>query len=128
MRLSLIKTYTRSMAVQEAQPTALSPLANPVVRPLSSLKSGQYGLVVACRVEGADAPILRAMGLNEGAVLRVCRAGQPTIVALLCHRGCHCASSRVGLARALADRVMVTEEAAPVGESHEGEGEGAAHP
>jgi Fe2+ transport system protein FeoA len=78
-------------------------------------------LVVACRVEGADAPILRAMGLTEGAVVRVCRVGEPTIVALLCHRGCHCASSRVGLARALADRVLVTEEAAPEGE---GKGEG----
>jgi len=63
-----------------------------------------------------DAPILRAMGLNEGAVIRVCRVGEPTIVALLCHRGCHCASSRVGLSRALAERVLVTEEPAPAGD------------
>jgi len=113
------------MAVQEALLTAASTSPHPalVVRPLSTLKAGQHGLVVACRVEGADAPILRAMGLTEGAVVRVCRAGQPTILALLCHRGCHCASSRIGLALALADRVMVTEEAAP-----EMTGEGAAHP
>jgi Fe2+ transport system protein FeoA len=87
--------------------------AAPLARPLSSLQAGQHALVIACRVEGADAPILRAMGLTEGAVLRVCRIGEPTIVALLCHRGCHCASSRVGLARALAERVMVTEEPPP---------------
>lgn len=111
------------MAVQEAPSAVVSTLPAPAVRPLSALKAGQYGLVVACRVEGADAPILRAMGLIEGAVVRVCRAGQPTILALLCHRGCHCASSRMGLARALADRVMVTEEPAP-GET----GKGAAHP
>ncbi|MFT3683462.1 MAG: FeoA family protein [Phycisphaerales bacterium] len=90
----------------------MTPAAS-LARPLSSLKTGEHGLVIACRVEGADAPILRAMGLTEGAVVRVCRAGEPTIVALLCHRGCHCASSRVGLARALADRVMVTDEPVP---------------
>ncbi len=92
---------------------------DPAARPLAALRAGQYGLVVACRVEGADAPILRAMGLTEGAVVRVCRVGEPTIVALLCHRGCHCASSRVGLARALADRILVTEEAAPAA-AHDG--------
>lgn len=114
------------MALQEAFTIApSSTTAAPVARPLSTLRAGQHGLVVACRVEGADAPILRAMGLTEGAVVRVCRAGEPTIVALLCHRGCHCASSRVGLARALADRVMVTEEVAP-GEA--ASAEGAAHP
>lgn len=115
------------MALQEAFIIAPStPAAAPVARPLSTFKAGQYGLIVACRVEGADAPILRAMGLTEGAVVRVCRAGQPTIVALLCHRGCHCASSRVGLARALADRVMVTEEAAPMDATPDAS-EGAAH-
>lgn len=103
------------MPVQDASTAAPgSPIAAaPLARPLSSLRAGQHGLVIACRVEGADAPILRAMGLTEGAVLRVCRTGEPTIVALLCHRGCHCASSRVGLARALAQRVMVTQEPAP---------------
>ena len=115
------------MALQEAHPVAAAQPGTPQARPLSTFKAGQYGLVVACRVEGADAPILRAMGLTEGAILRVCRVGQPTIVALLCHRGCHCASSRVGLARALADRVLLTEEAAPEGD-HGHEGEGAGHP
>lgn len=115
------------MALQEAHPVATPPPATTLARPLSTFKAGQYGLVVACRVEGADAPILRAMGLTEGAVLRVCRVGQPTIVALLCHRGCHCASSRVGLARALADRVLLTEEAAPDAETAH-DAEGAGHP
>lgn len=115
------------MALQEAHPVATTPPGVALARPLSTFKAGQYGLVVACRVEGADAPILRAMGLTEGAILRVCRIGQPTIVALLCHRGCHCASSRVGLARALADRILLTEEAPPDPEvGHEGEGAG--HP
>ena len=98
--------------VQATGSAAVQPAA-PLARPLSSLGVGQHGLVIACRVEGANAPILRAMGLTEGAVLRVCRVGEPTIVALLCHRGCHCASSRVGLARALAERVLVTQEPAP---------------
>jgi len=98
--------------VQEAQIQAATGAAA-LARPLSSLRAGQHGLVVASRVEGVDAPILRAMGLTEGAIVRICRAGEPTIVALLCHRGCHCASSRVGLSRALADRVLVTEEPTP---------------
>lgn len=101
------------MALQEAHPVPAALPADAAARPLSTFRTGQYGLIVACRVEGADAPILRAMGLTEGAIVRVCRVGEPTIVALLCHRGCHCASSRVGLARALADRVLLTEEAPP---------------
>jgi len=110
------------MTVQEAPQAPVLPLPVHAARPLSTFRAGQYGLVVACRVEGSDAPILRAMGLTEGSIVRVCRAGEPTIVALLCHRGCHCASSRVGLARALADRVLVTEEPAPAVE-----GESAGH-
>ena len=119
MRLSLNSSYTRPMPVEEVPQTANLPLPSQAARPLSTFRAGQYGLVVACRVEGSDAPILRAMGLTEGSIVRVCRVGEPTIVALLCHRGCHCASSRVGLARAIADRVLVTEEPVP-----EGEGEG----
>lgn len=114
------------MAAQDASITAPHiAAAAALARPLSSFRAGQYALIVASRVEGADAPILRAMGLTEGAIVRVCRAGEPTILAILCHRGCHCASSRVGLARALADRVMVTEEPVPTA-SHADEG--AAHP
>lgn len=120
LRLSLSNGYHAEVETAEANLVTGAPV---VARPLSTLKAGQYGLVTACRVEGADAPILRAMGLTEGAVVRVTRVGEPTIVALLCHRGCHCSASRVGLARALADRVLVTEEPAPVGEA-QGAGQG----
>lgn len=55
--------------------------------------------------------MLRAMGMKPGAMVRVCRAGEPCIVEVLAPRGggpcgCDC-STRIGLAKDLAMRVMV---------------------
>ena len=83
---------------------------------LSQVAVDRQAVVVEVRGEGSaagDGAILRAMGLTAGAVVRVCRVGEPTIVAVMCHRGCHCASGRIGLARELAGRVMVS--VAPAG-------------
>jgi hypothetical protein len=58
-----------------------------------------------------DAALLRAMGLRPSARIRICRLGEPCIVEVLsgsdsCGRagGCAC---RIGLAKPLAERVMV---------------------
>jgi len=76
---------------------------------------GQTGVVCEHRLDPADAAWLRAMGLRPNARVRVCRRGEPCIVEVLPTAGgdgdgcaladCCC---RIGLARPLADRVMVS--------------------
>lgn len=70
---------------------------------LTSLLRGQMGVLAEALLEAEDRAILRAMGLRPGCRLRLCRVGEPCIVAVC---GCGC-SSRVGMARVLAERVMV---------------------
>jgi hypothetical protein len=62
-------------------------------------------------LDPSDAALLRAMGLRPSARIRVCRLGEPCIVEVMsgsdsCNRpgGCAC---RIGLAKPLAERVMV---------------------
>lgn len=64
-----------------------------------------------------DASMLRAMGLKPNSMVRVCRAGEPCIVEVLTPRGggpcgCDC-STRLGLAKDLAQRVMVVPVESP---------------
>lgn len=79
---------------------------------LTALQAGQMATVFTTSLDPADAALLRAMGLRPAARIRVCRLGEPCIVEVMsggdsCNRpgGCAC---RIGLARPLAERVMVT--------------------
>ncbi|CAN5868956.1 hypothetical protein BH11PLA1_BH11PLA1_15120 [soil metagenome] len=88
---------------------------------LCAMKPGQAGVIAEAHMGEADASLLRAMGLAPGSRVMLCRSGEPCIVALLAGvRGgadgdagrslaerCACAS-RIGLARPLAERIMVT--------------------
>lgn len=106
--------------------------------PLSQLSVGQIALVCESKLDQQDAALLRAMGLAPSAHIKLCRVGEPCIVAVLSVRnaaacdpqpaangglslpqcqtdrptatqsGFGCCSSRIGLARSLAQRVMVT--------------------
>jgi len=81
--------------------------------PLTQLTRGQSGRV---RIDGAvdgafdgaevneEVRMLRAMGLRPNASVTMCRLGEPCIVSLsgACGGGC-----RIGLAKEIADRVMV---------------------
>jgi Fe2+ transport system protein FeoA len=89
---------------------------------LTGLKAGQRGVVRRTDMDLRDAALLRAMGLRPNARVRLCRLGEPCIVEIMGARpaesgqcppeGCCC---RIGLARPLADRVMVAPlEADPV--------------
>ncbi len=92
----------------------------PVGIPLSSLTPGKVGVVASLGLAAADAAHVRAMGLHEQVRVRLCRAGEPCIVAVLpAMGGCAgegessgsslpCCASRIGLARALAERIWVT--------------------
>ncbi len=93
---------------------------------LTNLRPGDVGVVCETCMDPIDAAMLRAMGLRPNATIRVCRLGEPCIVEVFtgssaradaacppglasdrpCDRpgGCSC---RIGLARPLAERVMV---------------------
>jgi Fe2+ transport system protein FeoA len=71
---------------------------------LSQLRPGQSGVVKAAEVGTSDAALLGAMGLCCNAKVRLCRAGEPCIVAISSGNGAGC---RIGLARPLAERIMV---------------------
>lgn len=76
---------------------------------LCDVLAGGVGVVLETAVGEQDGAMLRAMGLVPGATVRVCRAGEPCIVAVL-HTGasaCACGGSRIGLARRLARGVYV---------------------
>ncbi len=80
--------------------------------PLTQLSRGQSGRV---RIDGAldgagvneEVKMLRAMGLRPNASVTMCRLGEPCIVTLsgACGGGC-----RIGLAKEIADRVMVNTD------------------
>lgn len=65
-----------------------------------------------------DAAMLRAMGLRPQATVRLCRLGEPCIIEVMSAGVEGCGDTcRIGLARTLADRVMVKppeREAAPL--------------
>jgi hypothetical protein len=86
---------------------------------LSLLKKGQGGIVramdfsdlVKCNAaaskdaDGAsDVAYLGAMGLCCNAKVRLCRTGEPCIVSIVSGNGASC---RIGLARPLAERILI---------------------
>lgn len=78
---------------------------------LTSLRPGQTGVICEARLDPDDAALLRAMGLGDQVRIKLCRLGEPCIVALgnVEGRHCHChGHCRIGLARGLARRIFVT--------------------
>ncbi len=81
--------------------------------PLTSLLRGQRAVIRETRMPADDAALLRAMGLCDCALLTVARTGEPCVVtvtgvdgaACTCHRSGGC---RIGLARAMAERIFVS--------------------
>lgn len=72
--------------------------------PLTQLDRGRVGVIRQAALSPGDAALLSAMGLCCNARVRLCRLGQPCIVAVLSGRGAEC---RIGLARPLAERIVV---------------------
>lgn len=93
-------------------PTPLHPAPDPTPVPLCSLAVGDVAVIVDKHLADDDRALLRAMGLERSATLRVCRVGEPCIVAVTTagaqggrlDAGC----CRIGLARPLAERIIVT--------------------
>lgn len=72
---------------------------------LCCMRAGQCGIVRQTCAHGADAAYLRALGLRRNQRIRLCRANGPWIVEVGCRGGGP--ASRIGLAKALAEQVMV---------------------
>jgi Fe2+ transport system protein FeoA len=87
---------------QQARPQDALPVDRNSI-PLSQLRPGQVGVVRTTDMAECDAALLGAMGLCCDAKVRLCRAGEPCIVAI--HTGK--AACRIGLARPLAERISV---------------------
>lgn len=79
----------------------------PASIPLTQLARGQRATVNTSDLDEQDAKVLRAMGLRPDASVQMCRLGEPCIVSLsgACGGGC-----RIGLAKDIASRVMVTPQ------------------
>jgi Fe2+ transport system protein FeoA len=73
--------------------------ADSTLTPLADLAVGDVGRVHQADVEASTSRFLRAIGLTGSAEFRVCRRGEPCIIQVR--------STRVGLARAIADRITV---------------------
>ena len=87
-----------------AEPSLNRHESKPVCVPLNQLRPGQSGVVRQARVGADEAALLGAMGLSCNAKVRLCRAGEPCIVAVTTGRGAGC---RIGLARPLAESILV---------------------
>ena len=79
-------------------------MATPSRISLHQLKPGQSGKVRTSDLGEADAALLGAMGLCCNASVRMCRAGEPCIVAIMSGGRASC---RIGLARPLAERIQI---------------------
>lgn len=87
-----------------ASPSMLSP-ADPATESvaLASMKRQECGVIVAVNAQGDDIERLKSMGVCAGRRVRVIKTGSPMII--------DTTHSRVGLARSLAERVVVCHDA-----------------
>jgi len=73
----------------------------PLVR-LSDLIAGQTARMHCAALSAPDCALLRAIGLTDQCLLRICKVGEPCIVQVR--------ATRIGLSKAVADGIMVVPE------------------
>ena len=78
-------------------------LARPNPIPLSQLRAGSMARLHSAELAQDDCALLKALGLTDKCLLRVCKAGEPCIVEVK--------TTRIGLSRALARGLFVVPEA-----------------
>ena len=69
---------------------------------LADLPAGAVARFHTAAIAGGDQALLRALGLTERSLVRVCKAGEPCIVQVR--------ATRIGLSRELAAGVLVVPE------------------
>jgi Fe2+ transport system protein FeoA len=82
--------------------SSLSSVQAPVS--LAQLRPGTMARMHAAHLTREDCALLRAIGLSERCLLRVCKSGEPCIVQVR--------ATRIGLSRELARSILVIPEAA----------------
>lgn len=93
------------------------PAVPPRTVALSQMRVGEVGVIQEKILEDGDRAMLRAMGLACNATVRLCRAGEPCIVAVMSggdaggRVGGDCC--RIGLARPLAEKILVSVRVNP---------------
>jgi Fe2+ transport system protein FeoA len=73
--------------------------------PLADLAEGEIARLHDTNIDAADDRFLRAIGLTRATPFRVCQRGEPCIIQVR--------ATRVGLARAIANRILVVPVGAP---------------
>ena len=71
---------------------------------LSSLSAGRVVRLHNADLAPQDCALLRALGMTDRCVLRICKVGEPCIVEVR--------STRIGLSRSVADGIFVVPETA----------------
>ncbi len=100
-----------------ATPTSHAPReAPPTTVGLVALAVGEVAVIREAHLDRDDAALLRAMGLGPGVRFKLCRQGEPCIVAIM--PSCcgvagpgadlPCCAGRIGLARSLARAIVVS--------------------
>jgi len=84
--------------------SSLSPVQAPAPVSLAQLRPGTMARMHAAHLTREDCALLRAIGLSERCLLRVCKSGEPCIVQVR--------ATRIGLSRELARSILVIPEAA----------------
>jgi len=86
-------------------PSSAAPADVPVsIVRLSDLEAGRTARFHEANLAPRDCALLRALGLTDSCVLRVCKVGEPCIVQVR--------STRIGLSRSVADGIFVVPETA----------------
>jgi Fe2+ transport system protein FeoA len=79
-----------------------APAASPTLIRLSDLRAGQRARLHTADLAPQDCALISALGLTDRCVLHICKAGEPCIVQVQ--------STRIGLARSVADGILVVPE------------------
>lgn len=82
--------------------SAERPAAQPLR--LSALGAGRVVRLHAAELPAHDCAMLRALGMTDHCLLRICKVGEPCIVEVQ--------STRIGLSRSVADGILVVPEPA----------------
>jgi Fe2+ transport system protein FeoA len=88
------------VAVPSQSPSFNAKRSEPVR--LSALAAGQTARLHCDDLTPQDSALLRALGLTDRSVVRVCKIGEPCIVQVR--------ATRIGLARSVADSILVVRQ------------------
>ena len=72
---------------------------NPPVVPLSDVAAGTTARLADTRLESSPRALLRALGLTDGSMLRVCQQGEPCVIQVR--------ATRIGLSSRVAKNVFI---------------------